>query len=278
MQRQRMSDHSPCTTHHSPSEEWTLPSRRIGRRVQVYDLLDSTNSLALSLAHDPRHDGLVILALEQTAGRGQYGRSWLAPPASSVLLSALVFPPAALQRPVVLTAWAAVSVCELVGQVTGAPLHIKWPNDIQANGRKVAGILIEQRTAGAEARATVVGIGLNVTQSAAWFEQSGLGQATSLACLAGSTPNTEDMDRRLIGILDAHYDRLLGGDVATLECAWKRHLRVVGKLADLELHNQDGLQGRIRDVAFTAVDVDLGRGRRIALAPERIKQLRPRSD
>ena len=83
---------------------------------------------------------------EQTAGRGQYGRVWTAPAGSSVLLSVLLFPPPALRRPTLLTAWAAVSVCETIQELANLSATIKWPNDVLINGRKVCGILIEQRT------------------------------------------------------------------------------------------------------------------------------------
>src|SRR5437899_3777549 len=100
--------------------------RHIGRRVEVHDSVDSTNSRALARADDPANDGLVVLARAQTAGRGQYGRSWSAPAGSSVLLSALIFPRPELRRPVVLTAWAAVSVCTVVRDITGQSPRIKW--------------------------------------------------------------------------------------------------------------------------------------------------------
>src|SRR3954452_17753118 len=100
-------------------EIWTLSTRHLGQRTLVYDQLASTNSLALELAADRANDGLAILAREQTAGRGQYGRVWHAPPESSVLLSVLLFPTPELRRPAILTAWAAVSVCELIVELTG---------------------------------------------------------------------------------------------------------------------------------------------------------------
>src|SRR5260370_6076431 len=104
-------------------------------RILVFDSVESTNTIALGLADDPANHGTVILAREQTAGRGQYGRSWLAPADSSVLMSVLLFPPPALRRPVLLTAWAAVSVCDLCRQLTGLPVRIKWPNDVMIQDR-----------------------------------------------------------------------------------------------------------------------------------------------
>src|SRR2546423_115865 len=100
-------------------ETWDFPDRHVGRRVVRYAALPSTNDLAASLASDPANGGTVILADEQTAGRGQYGRRWLAPPGSSVLMSVLLFPPPALRRPAILTAWAAVAVGETILHLTG---------------------------------------------------------------------------------------------------------------------------------------------------------------
>ncbi|MFM7149734.1 MAG: biotin--[acetyl-CoA-carboxylase] ligase, partial [Gemmataceae bacterium] len=97
---------------------WALDTRLLGRTVLVYNRLSSTNTRALELSGDPALNGLAILADEQLAGRGQQGRSWLAPPRSSVLLTVLLFPPVELDRPVLLTAWAALAVCRLVGELT----------------------------------------------------------------------------------------------------------------------------------------------------------------
>src|SRR6202011_2270051 len=126
------------------NEEWSLPTRHVGRRVLFYDLIDSTSTRAHELANDPANDGLAVLAAEQSAGRGQYGRTWVAPKGSSVHLSVLLFPPPRLLRPAVLTAWAAVSVCEMIRRLCGLQAKIKWPNDVLLRGRKVCGILIEQ--------------------------------------------------------------------------------------------------------------------------------------
>ena len=93
----------------APREEWSFDTRHVGRRVVVYDRLDSTNNTAAVLAADPENAGVVVVAETQTAGRGQYGRVWDAPPGTSLLMSVLLFPPVAVRRPVVLTALAAVT-------------------------------------------------------------------------------------------------------------------------------------------------------------------------
>lgn len=246
-----------------PRQEWALDTRRLGRRVLVYERLDSTNNLAAALAEDPGNDGLVILADEQTAGRGQYGRTWLAPPGASVLLSVLLFPPPPLRRPAILTAWAAVAVCNVVRQITGVPAKIKWPNDVLLRGRKVCGILIEQR------RGTVAGIGLNVRQTAEELVRAGLTEATSLAQQAGAAPETPEVARRLVRQLDEDYDLLCGGDLGTLEACWKWHLGLLGR--QVRARCLDGTeQGRLTELGFDGAWLRRPDGTTVVLAPEAV--------
>src|SRR5205085_1659985 len=156
----------------------------------------------------------VLLADEQRAGRGQYGRTWTATPGSSVLLTALLFPPAHLRRPALLTALAAVSVCETIREVTGLQAVIKWPNDVLVQGRKVCGILIEQRNTGLAGQppAAAVGIGLNVAQKPDFFLQADLPEAGALASLSGREHQARHVAECLIARLDLEYVRLLEGD------------------------------------------------------------------
>lgn len=257
-----------------PDTVWSLDARHLGRRVHLHDRLDSTNTLALSLGHDPTQHGLVLLAREQTAGRGQYGRSWQAPPESSVLMSVLLFPPPALRRPALLTAWAAVSVCETILQLANLQAKIKWPNDVLIRGKKVCGILIEQRTTGHAEHplATVVGVGLNLTQSAEMFEQAGLPIAGSLASLGGTVPAHDAVARRLILQLDTQYHALLEGDSATLESLWKWRLGLLGKQVDVE-GVKDLHRGRLLDVTFDGVAIEVAPDEILTLPPEAIRHL-----
>jgi len=222
--------------------EWNLPHRHVGQTVRVYDRLDSTNTLAASLVDDPASEGLAILAHEQTAGRGQHGRTWMAPARSSVLLSVLLRPTGEMRRPVVLTAWAAVSVCAVVERLTGERCRIKWPNDVYLAGRKVCGILIEQ------ASATVVGIGLNVSQSAEFFAQVSLTEATSLAIL-GSSVTSEEVARLLLRERGARWSALMEGDLAGLEQRWKWHFDLIGQAVRIE-SAEGNLFGRLLEMGF----------------------------
>lgn len=252
-----------------PREEWSLDTRRLGRRVLVFDRLDSTNNLAASLANDPANDGLAVLADEQTAGRGQHGRTWLAAPGQSVLLSLLVSPAPELCRPAVLTAWAAVAVCATIQQTIGQSPRIKWPNDVLLHGRKVCGILIESAAGSSR---FVVGIGLNVQQSAATFAAAGLPEATALAQFMAHPLDTHAVAADLIRQLDRDYDALCQGDLDPLETRWKQHLGLLDKYVVVECPDATHY-GRLIALSFQGIELARSGERLLTLTPERIQHL-----
>lgn len=251
------------------AERWGLGTRHLGP-VRVCAELDSTNARLLALAGRPGTEGLALLARSQTAGRGQYGRAWAAPAGSGVLLSVLVYPPARLCRPARLTAWAAVSVCEVAGRFADERPAIKWPNDVLLGGGKVCGILIE--TAQQAGRlAAVVGIGLNVTQRREDFAAAGLPLATSLCCHRAAPLDSATVARALVGQLDEEYDRLLGGDEAAFEARWRGYLGLAGDVV-AECHDGER-RGRLVELGLERV-VLWGAGGPAVLAPESIRHLR----
>ena len=183
-----------------------------------------------------------------------------------MLLSVLLVPPPALRRPAILTAWAAVSVCETIRELTGLQARIKWPNDVLIRGRKVCGILIEQ------GRGTVAGIGLNVNQGADTFAADGLTEAASLALLTGQERDVHAVARHLLHQLDEQYHTLCTGDLTTLEACWKWRLGLLGKPVVAEC--VDGLHtGTLRDVTWDAVELARADGLTESLRPEAVLHL-----
>ncbi len=250
----------------TPNETWHLETRHLGRQVLVFDQLESTNTLAMTLAREPDSDGIVVLAREQSAGRGQYGRSWQCSRGSGVLLSAVLFPSAELRRPALLTAWVAVSVCETIHRVAGLETSIKWPNDVLVRGRKVCGILIEQ------ARGTVVGIGLNVNQTEAEFAAAGLPLAASLRAFSGRQFETEEVACQLIRQLDAEYGRLIDGDVPLLETRWRQGFGLLGSSVRVE-STMGWHRGRLTVQTFAGLELEDADGQRRWLVPETVQHL-----
>jgi BirA family biotin operon repressor/biotin-[acetyl-CoA-carboxylase] ligase len=249
-----------------PSEEWRLDTRHIGRTTLLFDRLDSTNDYAASLAGDPQNDGVVVLARQQSAGRGQHGRSWQCPAGTGVLLSVLLFPPVPLRRPALLTAWAAVSVCETIDKVAGLPARIKWPNDVLIEGRKVCGILIEQ------GKATVAGMGLNVNQTAEDLAKAGLPLAGSVACLTQRALDCDGVARALIEQLDQEYWQLCQGCLSHLEERWKRQLGLLGQQVAMECADGTRL-GRLRELGFEGLALEMSGGKHFRTLPENVRHM-----
>jgi BirA family transcriptional regulator, biotin operon repressor / biotin---[acetyl-CoA-carboxylase] ligase len=248
---------------------WHRPARHVGRRVLVYDAVDSTNNIAAELAHDSANAGTAVLAGEQTAGRGQFGRSWQSPPGLGVWLSVVLAPPPDLRRPVLLTAWAAVAVADTAREFTGHPTRIKWPNDVLLADRKVCGILIEQT------QGMVVGIGLNVNQTAEQFAAAGLPGATSLAAASGQNYDRDAVARLLLDHLDAGYEVLLHGDMTLLETSWREQLDLTGEMVSVELADGTVHRGRLRVLSFAGLAVDRPGGGVSRFTPEAVREIRP---
>lgn len=247
---------------------WQLDTRHVGRRVLVFDSVASTNDVAAELAADPGNAGTVVIADQQTAGRGQYGRVWHSRPGTSLLMSVLLAPPEELRRPVVLTAWAAVGVGEAIRTLTGVQAKLKWPNDLLVRGKKVCGILIEQGAG------TVAGVGLNLNQSADDFAAAGLPEATSLGLSTGASIDPRAAAVAVIRRLDEEYDRLLAGERVPLESDWKWRLGLLGRQVVAELTDGSVLGGRLRDLSFDGVEIERGEFAVEVVRPEFVRQLR----
>lgn len=132
--------------------------------VRYFQSTGSTNDDAARWAQEGCPDLSLVVADEQTAGRGRYGRTWITPAGSSLAFSLILLPPfkdanVMLGR---FTALGAVAVCETLRAEYGLNALIKWPNDVLLNDRKVCGVLAEAQWAGNSLRAVVLGVGVNV--------------------------------------------------------------------------------------------------------------------
>jgi BirA family biotin operon repressor/biotin-[acetyl-CoA-carboxylase] ligase len=247
--------------------EHELATRWLARRVVVWNRVTSTNDLAARAGASRSNDGLVILAEEQTSGRGRRGRSWTAPSRSSILMSVVLFPPphlmpadsaGALGR-AWLTALAAIATAEVVSCWTGQSATIKWPNDVRVKGRKIAGILVEKTLApkalsaspahGSElARGAVIGIGLNANLDYEDFPPELAAIATSLQIeRAGAPVDRSELARDLIRRLDRWYSSIRVNGPEALNTAWCEHSEHLGRLVKVATPGTH-LVGRLVDL------------------------------
>ncbi|HEU5179576.1 MAG TPA: biotin--[acetyl-CoA-carboxylase] ligase [Candidatus Polarisedimenticolia bacterium] len=211
--------------------------RRFGKPLHRYDALESTNDKALELLESGAAEGTLVLAEEQTRGRGRRDRFWHSPAGVSLYASLILRPPlpASLLPLVSLTAatGAARALAEW-GQLPG--VAIKWPNDLLFRGRKLGGILAEARGE-AGAAALVVGIGMNV--NLVEFPAEMEGEATSLRLSGGHVWDREALLGAILAFWEADYDRLLSSGPATLlEAMLERSAHPPGSPLQIDLGDE----------------------------------------
>jgi BirA family biotin operon repressor/biotin-[acetyl-CoA-carboxylase] ligase len=183
-----------------------LEGERIGNEIVVLDEAESTNDVAWEAAGRGAREGFVVFAERQTKGRGQYGRRWESAPYLGLWFSVLLRPAMTLQESPKLTSLLAEVIGETIRDQTGCATTIKPPNDIYVSGRKIAGVLVEGRTAPDGSYVAVAGIGINVNQALDDFPEELRDTAGSLAMTTGREISRANLAIALLRNLGAACD------------------------------------------------------------------------
>jgi BirA family biotin operon repressor/biotin-[acetyl-CoA-carboxylase] ligase len=218
-------------------------SRELGRDIEYHASIDSTQTRARALANDGSGAGIVV-ADEQRAGQGTHGRAWHAAAGTSLLASWIVRPaPAA---PGLFAALSGVAIARAFDTLGATGAHLKWPNDVELAGKKVAGALAHGSSDGGGGL-LVIGIGVNVHQRGEDFPAELRATATSLATSGHA------VDRlALLARITAELDRL--GDEGQRTRAmdeWRERCSVIGKSVEVRVAGREPLSG-----VATAIDDD----------------------
>jgi BirA family transcriptional regulator, biotin operon repressor / biotin---[acetyl-CoA-carboxylase] ligase len=182
-----------------------LGSTVIGREIIVLEQTDSTNDAILQIANATSREGLVVFAEHQTAGRGQRGNRWESAARKGLWFSILLRPRIYLASSPRLTAWAAEAISSAIQDEFSLAPAIKLPNDVQIDGRKVAGVLVEMRAQKKAAHLAIAGIGINVNQSREDFPKELQSRAISLAMARGKQVDRQKFAIALLRNLDRTY-------------------------------------------------------------------------
>jgi BirA family biotin operon repressor/biotin-[acetyl-CoA-carboxylase] ligase len=223
-----------------------LATARAGREIRYFPRIDSTNRIARDLASRGAPDGTLVIAEEQTGGRGRMDRTWVSSPYRSILCSTIWYPgisPAALFR---LTMLASVAVVRAVDAVCHIAAHIKWPNDVYIGSRKVCGVLTEFEADGDRVRYAVVGMGINVNEDFTGSPELA-GIATSLKTECGRTVSRRELLQQLLVELDQGYDLLLQGGSAELKARWEEHCMILDRQVSI-ISGHDRIDGIARGI------------------------------
>jgi BirA family biotin operon repressor/biotin-[acetyl-CoA-carboxylase] ligase len=202
---------------------------RLGSTIVHYPTIGSTNDLAADLATrsasaepnaPPNVEGLVVVADEQTAGRGRRGHTWFSPPGSGLYVSVVMTPGRARVEPArattLLTLTAGVAIAEGIETASGLVVDLKWPNDVFVGRRKLAGILAEKPAADF----VVLGYGVNVGPMA--YPPEIAHRATSLETELGRAIDRHQLFAQTLSALARRYDDLLDGRFDAILDAWRR--------------------------------------------------------
>ena len=185
-----------------------------GKRIYHFFKTDSTNRVAMDLGHAGEPEGAVVLAEEQTAGRGRAGHTWLSERATGIYVTLLLRPNLAPVQAPLLTMMAGLSAHAAVEAVTGLVVDLKWPNDLLVRRRKVGGILTEMHAEPGQVRFVIVGIGLNVNQEK--FTGELADTATSLRLESGKPQSRMELLVRLLREFESDYNRFLRDGVPSV--------------------------------------------------------------
>ncbi len=187
----------------------------------------STQSEARRLAEAGAPEGTVVRAEHQTRGRGRLGREWVDEPGSALLTSIILRPPVEVSRLPQLSLVAGIAVAGALGEASGLPVAVAWPNDLLIGGLKVAGILAESFAQAGAGPVVILGIGINVNQTR--FAGNLEGRATSLAREAGHVFDRERLLAAVLERLEAWYRRWVAEGFGPVRDAWRRASATLGQ-------------------------------------------------
>lgn len=206
-----------------------LKTKRIGKLIDYSPSLQSTQITAHQLAQEGKPDGTVVLTEEQTAGRGRMARKWDSAYGKGIWMSLILRPDVPPQKAPQFTLVTAVAIVRAIEEVTNLKPDIKWPNDVLLNNKKCTGILTELQSDADGIQALIIGIGLNVNQSASDFTDEIKDIATSLKMESGEDINRAQLVRSILYHVEQYTDIYIEEGFGMLKMLWESYSTTIGK-------------------------------------------------
>jgi BirA family biotin operon repressor/biotin-[acetyl-CoA-carboxylase] ligase len=238
-----------------------LASSLFSSRIVYRESIDSTNDLAKQLAAEGAPEGTLILAEEQTVGRGRRGRAWHSPPGANLLFTVLLRPAVQSDRVFALTMILVLAAMEALKRLTGLAARIKWPNDLYAGRRKLAGILTEFSMTGRIVDWVALGLGLNVS----WYPEGLSAQATSILEETGTLLSRNRLLVETLREFEGSYREILAGKIDPFYKKWNEACFILGKMVviDSEKERLAGKAVRIEPNGTLLIETGEGDIRRV---------------
>ncbi|MBE0597609.1 MAG: biotin--[acetyl-CoA-carboxylase] ligase [Desulfuromonadales bacterium] len=215
-----------------------LDTQIIGREIVYLAEADSTNLRASLLGEAGSVEGTVVIADQQSAGKGRLGRRWSSPPGVNLYTSVLLRPPISPRSAPQLTFLSAVATAWAIEETSGLEPQVKWPNDILLGGKKVAGLLNEMSAETDRVHFVVLGIGVNLNMQAGQFPQDLRYPATSLTLETGRPISRLRFARSLLHHLEGLYRVYLEKGFTPILLAWKNLFDLAGRQVEVDLQKR----------------------------------------
>ena len=277
-----------------------LRTQALGRVLHILPEVASTNSTAFTLAEAGAPDGTVVVAEEQTAGRGRLGRSWFSPPGRNLYCSVLLRTFPSPERVAAWLSWVPLvsgmavlrtvttvsenggrfifqsQTPDEVGKINRPSFSLKWPNDVFVGDRKIGGVLCESSGFGTPRAALVVGVGLNVNTSAEDFPEDLRGLATSLAVETGRRFDRVELLAGLLLELEVRYRTILSDIPPAVRSEYRTLCSTLGRRVRVTLSSGEHIEGEAQ--AITAEGalqlIDGGTGHQVIIRAGDVVHLR----
>jgi len=221
-----------------------LNTHIIGKKILYYNELDSTNTTAYELAQKIGGEGIIILAEKQNKGKGRLSRQWSSPRGGGIYMSVILRPKITPFQAPIITLMAAVSLAQAIRDTSSAQVSIKWPNDIIANDKKIAGILTEMEAEPDRIKFIVLGIGINVNTKLSELPKN----ASSIAHIAGSAISRQALLIAVIERLEHNYRLINKSGFSEIRLQWKNLSSTLGERVRANCMH--------KIIEGTAVDID----------------------
>lgn len=200
-----------------------LSTQAFGRNLKLLDTVNSTQDELRKLAEDGAPEGTLVIAEQQTQGRGRMGRSWLSPAGKGVWMSLLLRPEIPLPLAPQLTLLAAVALSRGIVRVVSLPIGIKWPNDLLVNGKKISGILLESAAEDDRLKYVIIGLGISVNLDAEDYPEDLRQKAASLKMLSGEPINRSDLIASVLEQFEQLYGLYREQGFDPIRSLWEAH-------------------------------------------------------
>jgi len=241
-----------------------LKGTLFGGRIFHYESIGSTNTRAKEIGKEGGEEGTVVVAEEQTEGRGRLGRQWLSPPGANLLFSILLRPKLRADELFVLTVTLALAAAQSIEAASGLGCQIKWPNDLYAGMKKVGGILTEFVASGKVVESVVLGLGVNVNWSPQDDPLEGYA-ATSIVKETGKEVRRELLLVDLLKRFENYYAKVSRKETRGIFEMWNKRSLLFGRRVEIRTGQGKvcGLAKGIDEAGALVVIDDRGAEKRI---------------